>query len=262
MTSNDRATRLLQTWLETEAPLQVPDGLATRIHTATRAERPRPGWLARLEGHHMNVIEGGRRSTAIPRLGLILALVGLLAAGLVAYYVGSRPTTPIVIQPSSATSAAPSPAPPATAVVPTVRPTTPSPTDQPGQPLPDELLGIWFEDTSPYEESYPPRFVYVLPPGDPWCVAQGIRQSCVRSIEPPSTDPGDYFDVWTLVDGNIRTMPFGAGANCLGEPSTMAYVLENDRVTFSLKVPSCYGTVFPMVRVGSEGTPASAPPLP
>jgi len=266
MTSNDRATRLLQTWLETEAPDQVPNGLATRIQAATRAERPRPGWLARLEGHHMDVIQGGRRASGVPRLGLILALVGLLAGAFFVYYVGTQPTAPVVNPPSAPPTAAASGAPSAAAVVPTVAPATAAPTAapsnvQPGDPIPEELLGAWIEDTTPYEEAYPPRFVYVLAPGDPWCVSTwNVQQTCVASIEPDSTVPNDFADVWTIVDGMIRAWPMGS--DCAGEPSTMKYTIDGDRVTFQLQVGSCYGTVFPMIRIGSEGAPASAPPLP
>jgi hypothetical protein len=85
--------RLLAAWLELEAPVSAPDDLRTDIHRATARIRPRPAWLARLGGHHMDVITGGarRRDT---RLLPLLALLGLLLAAALALYVGSqRPPT-------------------------------------------------------------------------------------------------------------------------------------------------------------------------
>ena len=85
--------RLLAAWLELEAPARAPDELPTDIHRATARIRPRPAWLARLGGHHMDVIHGGarRRDT---RLLPLLALLGLLLASLVALYVGSHQPPP------------------------------------------------------------------------------------------------------------------------------------------------------------------------
>ena len=96
---NDRRStdRLLSAWFESRHPSRRPDVLRTDIHRATARIRPRPAWLARLGGHHMDVITGGarRRDT---RLVPLLALLGLLlAAAVAAVYVGSRPATTAVV---------------------------------------------------------------------------------------------------------------------------------------------------------------------
>jgi len=114
---NDRRSpeHLLAAWFELEAPPGVPDDLRTDIHHATRRIRPRPAWLARLRGHHMDVIVGGagRRQPRLLPLLLVLGLV--LALGAAAVYVGSQPRrVPAVIlpSPSAATSVGPSAATP------------------------------------------------------------------------------------------------------------------------------------------------------
>ena len=108
MTDEQRRVRLFETWLESEAPVATPAGLLDRIDTATRSARPRPAWVARLEGHHMDVIEGGRRS-GVPRLGLVLAIIGLIlaAVGVVAFIASQQPS--IVVNPSPSPDASASP---------------------------------------------------------------------------------------------------------------------------------------------------------
>ena len=108
MTDEQRTVRLFETWLESEAPVATPAGLLDRIDTATRSARPRPGWVARLEGHHMDVIEGGRR-TGVPRLGLVLAIIGLIlaAVGVAAFIASQQPS--VVVNPSPSPDASPNP---------------------------------------------------------------------------------------------------------------------------------------------------------
>jgi sugar lactone lactonase YvrE len=106
--------RLLSAWLELEAPVSAPDDLRTDIYRATARIRPRPAWLARLGGHHMDVITSGarRRDT---RLLPLLALLGLLiAAAVAAVYIGSRRSTsdPLVAVASASASASIATAPP------------------------------------------------------------------------------------------------------------------------------------------------------
>jgi streptogramin lyase len=108
MTYRRPTDRLLAAWLELEAPASAPDELPTDIHRATARIRPRPAWLARLGGHHMDVIHGGarRRDT---RLVPLLALLGLLiAAALAAVSIGSRrpadDLTAVVPSPPSASA--------------------------------------------------------------------------------------------------------------------------------------------------------------
>jgi hypothetical protein len=85
-----RSDRLLEAWLDLEAPPGVPDGLRDDILTATGRIRPRPAWLARLKGNHMEVLIGGRprqASRLVPIL-LTLALLAAIVAGVVS--VGSN----------------------------------------------------------------------------------------------------------------------------------------------------------------------------
>ena len=110
---NDRRSpeHLLSAWFELEAPPGAPDDLRTDIYRATSRIRPRPAWLARLKGNHMDVIVGGARRRD-PRLIPILLLVGLLLAIVAgAAFVGSqRNDRPVVVPPSaSATSSVATP---------------------------------------------------------------------------------------------------------------------------------------------------------
>jgi len=100
MTDQRPADRLFLAWLESEAPTAAPLGLLDRIDTATRPVRPRPTWVARLEGHHMDVIEGGGR-TAVPRLSLVVATIALLLGAVaVAVFIASQPRDGRVVLPS------------------------------------------------------------------------------------------------------------------------------------------------------------------
>jgi streptogramin lyase len=106
---NDRRSpeHLLSAWFELEAPPGAPDDLRTDIYRATSRIRPRPAWLARLKGNHMDVIVGGARRRD-PRLIPVLLLVGLLLAIVAAAaIVGSqRNDRPVVVPPTA--SATPS----------------------------------------------------------------------------------------------------------------------------------------------------------
>jgi hypothetical protein len=114
---NDRSSpeRLLSAWFESEAPTAAPADLRDDIHHATSRIRPRPAWLARLKGNHMDVIVGGARRRE-PRLIPLLLLVGLvLAVVAAAAFVGSqRPAENLGLVPSARPSPASPSAPAAT----------------------------------------------------------------------------------------------------------------------------------------------------
>lgn len=136
MTENQPADRLFLTWLEFEAPDGTPEGLLDRIENATGSVRPRPTWIARVEGHHMDVIEGGRRSGA-PGLGLLVAVVVIAMAALAgAVFVGTRLVQPPV---------APAPSQPAVLTVPSAAPASSAkaPASTPARPAPAALQGRW-----------------------------------------------------------------------------------------------------------------------
>ena len=108
MNDQQRADRLFLTWLESEAPSATPVGLLDRIDTATRAARRRPAWVARLEGHHMDITERGRLR-GVPRLGLVPAIIALVlaAAAVIAFIASQQPSIPVV--PSLEPSGSPNP---------------------------------------------------------------------------------------------------------------------------------------------------------
>jgi streptogramin lyase len=105
---NDRRSteHLLETWFEIEAPVSAPEALKSDIDRATADVRPRPAWLARLGGHHMDVIEGGarRRNVSLVPILVILALV-LVAVAAGAAFIGSQPRDPLAVGPSAPASA-------------------------------------------------------------------------------------------------------------------------------------------------------------
>jgi hypothetical protein len=106
MNDEQLADRLLQTWLDSEAPTTVPPGLLDRINNATRSARLRPAWIARLEGHHMDVIEGGRR-TGVPRLGLVFVVIAVAVALVAAIGFAALQNLPTVVVPAPTSSASP-----------------------------------------------------------------------------------------------------------------------------------------------------------
>jgi hypothetical protein len=245
MNATDRTTRLLQTWLESEAPQQVPAGLLDRIDTATRARTPRALWLARLEGHHMDLIEGGRRSVGVPRLGLILAIVGLVIAGAVTIWVVGHKPTNTVVTPTASADANHSPGPSFKGLAQPV---------QPGGSLPDEVIGTWFSDGGEY--------VYYLRAGDPFCVQVWhiATQDCLVYYSDQMGGLQRSADVVTLVDGNLHYHSIG-DQGCKGQDSTASYRRVGDVLTFGV-TGGCFTSLQKLTLIGTSGAPASAPPLP
>jgi hypothetical protein len=247
MNDNRRADRLLQAWLESEAPDQVPDSLLDRIVFATRTSRPRPTWLARLEGHHMDVITGGRRASGIPRLGLAVALIALvLALAAAAIYVGSqRPPTDVnpVASPSASVTAQQS-----------TRPTSAPRALQPGDPIPADLVGVW--------SLGPSEFLHIQRGPDPYCQARyKVLQDCWVFDDSRFGGIQDYADILTVVDGKIRVQSIGR-QDCAGSLTTVTYTRTGDTAKLNVEPGSCFTREFtPMTLVGSASGPASAPPL-
>jgi hypothetical protein len=253
MTTNNRAERLLQTWLESEAPQGVPEGLHDRIDTATRAVRPRPRWLARLEGHHMDVIEGGRRSTA-PRLGLVLALIGLIVAGLAAAaFFGSRPTNVIVPTTTATPSATTIASQTATA---TPRPSAVARIPEPGDPIPAELVGVWYVS--------PGEYLHIQRGPDPYCQARyRVLQDCWVWWDDSQNGIQASADILTIVDGKLRVMSIGR-QDCAGNASTATWSRTGNALELVLEPGHCLTRDFPtmfLVGSGEGGAPASVPPL-
>ena len=255
MTEEQRAARLFQTWLESEAPELAPTGLLDQITTATRSARPRPAWMARLEGHHVDIIEGGRRSSA-PRLGLALAVIGLILAiaGALAFAGSQRPTTPVRPEASQAAiaSAGPdtSPRPSSTFVWPNLA-------VQPGDPIPDEMVGTWYAwEFNEYD--------YIRQAGDPFCVSHWkTTQACLTFYR--NDAPSGFYrnaDIVTLVDGKLRFWPIGTGDRCQGQASLVSFKRTGNDVHLTVEPNQCFTDMSDLTLVGVPGGPATAPSLP
>jgi hypothetical protein len=239
MTDEQRAVRLFQTWLESEAPERAPSGLIDQITTATRSARPRPTWLARLEGHHVDVIQGGRRSS-VPRLGLALAVIGLMLAiaGAIAL-VGSR-------QPDTVKPQASLPAAQASASF-----VWPGLATQPGDRIPSELTGAW--DAYEFNE-----YTYFLPAGHRFCVDHWkTQQDCVIFAD----RQGQFYrnaDIVTMVDGKLRFWPIGDD-RCVGKASLVAFQHTGDTITLTVEPNQCFTD---MSSLRALSTPDAAPSIP
>jgi hypothetical protein len=244
MTQQRNAGRLLEQWLSLEAP-PAPHELLDDITAVTRRTRPRPAWLARLEGHHMDVITGGRRE-GVPRLGLVIAILALLVAGVaLAIGVGSPRTPAVGPLPSQAATTTDAPA-----STPRMR------SVQPGDPLPTELLGAWWDSD---------RWAYYLPTGDPYCAQRWLTtQNCVVYRDAASGEMGTFAEIATVLDGNLRlhSIADSSGANCRNEASTFSYEATADALTFTVLPDSCFTGIGNLVRPGTGVAPASAPPPP
>ena len=204
MTENQRADRLFLTWLEFEAPDGTPDGLLDRIDNATGSVRPRPTWIARVEGHHMDVIEGGRRSGA-PSLGLIVAVVVIAIAALAgAAFVGTRLVQPPV---------APAPSQPAVLTVPSAAPTSsakaPAPT--PARPAPAALQGRWraeiAQDVAILTFTPTTFTITWLGAGSGRIEVEGDEITFSGSRDPQCPDGGTYR--WSIEGDKLHLAPVG-----------------------------------------------------
>lgn len=243
MKANDRTTRLLQTWLESEAPQQVPAGLFTRIDTATRARTPRAAWLARLEGHHMDVIEGGRRP-AIPRLAFIIAILAVVAAaafGIMA--VGSQQPGPVDSPAASPTSGATPNQTSAPGVTPSGGATAPM------QPLPDSLIGAWYGSG--------PQFVWFLRSGESACSAFARSTGDCAVIEPGTGARSG--GAAGLVNGEL-VIAWTSGY-CNPVISRYGYSLNGDSLVLTERPGGCDGGNLALTRAGTGSAP-TAPPRP
>jgi hypothetical protein len=222
MTDNHRADRLFVSWLESEAPDQAPHGLLDKIDSATRSARPRPGWVARLEGHHMEVIEGGRGRRVALRPALlfaIIALVVLVTVGTI-IFVGSRVApAPVVPGPSPAAVAKAPQA--STAATPRPSASTFMQAIQPGERIPDELIGTWY--AIDFDE-----YTYISRAGDPICVQHWrTAQDCVTFYS--NNEFARNGDVVTLVDGHLRFWPIGPD-RCADTANLVDYVRSVDQI--------------------------------
>ena len=257
MNTKHRADRLLDVWLQLEAPAKPPPELLTDITARTSSTRPRPAWLARLEGHHMDVIQGGRR-TGAPRLGLVLALIALLLVAIAtAAYFGSRPQN-LVIAPTtgpSATAAAVASQAPSGTSGPTAIPRQP----EPGDPIPDEVAGTWWGPG--FQE-----FVYYLRAGNDFCVRKyhTLQDCMVFGGNEQLAAFENHADVVTVVDGKLRYFSLPR-QNCEGRESFATWERVGDELRLAVVDPgigSCFTDLdSPLYLVGTPGNPASAPPL-
>jgi hypothetical protein len=238
MNGDIRADRVIRTWLELEAPPSAPDGLFQKIDSATHQQRPQPRWVARLEGHHMDVIEGGRSSA--PRLGLVLAVVGLILVAAVAIFaIGSRPSNPVVVAPSATATAALS----GTATGAPGASTTTAVT-----PLPDEMLGAWYTSG--------PQFLWFIRAGDPACTAIARTELDCLVVQPGTG--ADSAGAASIQAGQV-TIDWVSGY-CNAVIGRYAYSLNGDSLVLTEQPDGCQGGNLMLSRAGTGTTPTAPPP--
>lgn len=242
MNDRDRVDRLVTSWLESEAPLGARPELLEHIVSTTGQVRPRPFWLARMKGNHMDVIEGGRARRAF-RLTPILVLLGLLAvliAGLAA--VGAFRNDP-----------------PAIAVVDPVASGSPTPTPFmrpiiPGEPLPESVIGSWREKNGDL-------YMHILRAGDRVCLDYvQTTQDC--SVLQWAAD--DFYltdiQILTIQEGKIHQVEF-LGRNCDPRSTDLTFEVSANALRIEPSPPTpCNSIVLDFVRAGVDGVPLAKPP--
>ena len=198
----------------------------------------------------MNVIEGGRRTTS-PRLVLVLAIIGLMLALLgAAAFIGSRqqqtktvPNTSVSV-PSGLPAASSQPG-----GSKGLRAT------QPGDPLPDTLIGTWY---SPSTNEY----AYYLRAGDPYCVQHWkTQQDCQVWYAEGMDGWQQNANIVTVADGQLRYWSIG-NDRCKDQASLASYTVSADTLSPTVLPGQCFTGLPSFVRVGSGGAPSSAPTLP
>ena len=191
----------------------------------------------------MDVIQGGRR-TGTPRLGLVIAIIGLLlVAAAAAAFFGSRPQNLVVAPPSVAPSAAASGTPGPSAI-----PRQP----EVGDPIPDSLIGNWYVSSS--------EILYIMRGPNPYCQQRyQVAQDCWTWTVDGEIVP--HADILTIVDGKLRDMSIGR-QDCAGSVSTMSFKRTGDTLQLTVEPGSCFSRNFPPFKlVGTAGAPPSVPPL-
>ena len=197
----------------------------------------------------MDVIEGGRRS-GVPRLGLILAIVVIAIAALAAaVFVGTRlvrqPVAPAPSQPAvvSAASGAPASAKP--------KPSIYMRTVQPGDPIPDELIGTWYA----FEFN---EYTYISRAGDPICATKWrTTQDCVTFF-----GNNEFYrngDVVTMVDGHLRFWPIGDD-RCKDTANLVDYTKNGDEIHLTVLPDQCFTDMSDLRPVTPPDTAPTLPP--
>lgn len=242
MSNEMRTVRVLQDWFDSEAPERPPSELLDQIASATRSVRPRPSWIARLEGHHMDVIEGGRRAGS-PRMAVALVILALLIVAVgTLVFIGSSRQPPVVVTPSGPPAAVVSASPSASVG-------SPMRSIQPGDPIPDELIGTW----SAYEFG---EYAYYRRAGDPYCVDHWkTTQDCLTWY-----GNNEFYrngNIVTLVDGKLRFWPIGDD-RCKGTANLVEYERVGDEIHLTVLPDQCFTDMSNLRPAG----PGSAPTLP
>lgn len=244
MNDRDRVHRLVTSWLESEAPLGARPELLEHIVSTTGRARPRPRWLARMKGNHMDVIEGGRGRGAL-RLIPILVVLGLLAvlvAGLAA--VGAFRNDPPAIAVVDPVASGES--------TPFMRPIIP------GEPLPDSVIGSWRERQG---DEYGVLYMHILRAGDPVCLAYvQTTQDC--SVLQWAADDLYLSDIQilTIQEGKIHQVEF-LGRNCTPRSTDFTFEVSANAFFIEPTPPTpCNSASLDFVRAGIDGVPLAKPP--
>ena len=130
---------------------------------------------------------------------------------------------------------------------------------EPGDPLPDELIGAWYEPPGRLDAS---AWVWFIRAGDPYCVqVMHTNQDChVFHFNGEAASVGSEGAIVTMVDGVI-TMLLIRGS-CHEQSAKYTYAIVDDVLTMT-NIPTCFTDSYRLFRAGTNGAPeAPASPAP
>jgi hypothetical protein len=194
----------------------------------------------------------------------VIAKVAVLLAIAIALYACNAALDGRVSQasPSVEPSAAEASAPPEPTLTPrpssSPRPTAPPyiAPDEPGDPLPDELIGAWYERPGRLDSA---AWAWFIRGGDAYCVQiMHTRQDChVFLREGDVANVRSEGAIVTMVDG-VVTMKLIRGS-CHEQTATYTYTIVDDVLTMT-NIPTCFTDSYRFLRAGTNGAPEAPPP--
>jgi hypothetical protein len=256
MSHPDDLDRALAEWLQ-DGPYQAPEEpVNAAIRHASRTPRRRD-LLAAFRPDPMRL----SRASGPFRLGFgaaALLLIAIVVAGVGGFLLlqqapppGPSPTPSATSSPGPTASATPAatsePSPPASPAA--SRP----PFLEPGDPIPDGLLGAWYD-------AQLAAFPWLLRAGDPYCVdVLDSTQDCSAWRLADGSDRIGYETIATIVGGRVTF--YWLTGSCARQVSHYDFVLGTDVLTLHWASGSCVSGDYTFVRPGTNGAPA-APPQP
>jgi hypothetical protein len=125
--------------------------------------------------------------------------------------------------------------------------------NEPGDALPDSLLGPWYDASIP-------AFAWILRSGDPYCTqALSSAQDCAVWELADGSGHLTKNAVATVIDGKLQ-LKWLTGP-CTSQTSRLAYALTGDRLTLTWVSGSCISGDFALAKPGTGDLP-TAPPEP